>query len=132
MAMSLDNKGYISICQSKGGEGGGGYVAPYTNNFFFDDFQLHMGLGCNCDVLELFQSAQNANAPHLRPFEGTPIYIGGGLIPRMAVLSGQPQMVFVQIGSSLTSNFQNLSGLLDQAIFSPKFIWVDGSGLNSS
>ena len=28
-------KGYVSICQStQGGEGGGGYEAPYTNNFF--------------------------------------------------------------------------------------------------
>ena len=37
---------------------------------FFNDFWLCMGLGCNSDVLELFQSVQNANAPHLRPFEG--------------------------------------------------------------
>ena len=37
---------------------------------FFDNFQLWMGPGCKCDVLELFQSVQNANALHIRPFEG--------------------------------------------------------------
>ena len=44
-----------------------------------------------------------------KTFWRTPIYIGGGLIPKMAVLSGWPQVVFIQIGSSLTSKFQNLS-----------------------
>ena len=60
-------KGYVGICRSTQG---GGSEAPYTNNFFFDDFRLCMGLGCNCDVLELFQSVHNANTPHLRSFEG--------------------------------------------------------------
>ena len=67
----MRGKGYIGICWStQGAEGGGGYEAPYTNNFFFEDFRLYISLGCNCDVLELLQSVQNANAPHLRPFEG--------------------------------------------------------------
>ena len=62
----------------------------------------------------------------------TPVYIGRGLIPKMAVLSGRPQVVFVRIGPGLTSNFRNLSGRLHQAIFSLKFVRIGGSGLNSS
>ena len=64
------SKGYVSIFQStRGGEGGGG-LRLLIQITFFDDFQLCMDLGWNCDVLQLLQSVQNANAPHLRPFEG--------------------------------------------------------------
>ena len=40
------------------------------SDWYNNEIVMIMGLGCNCDVLELFQSVQNANAPHLRPFEG--------------------------------------------------------------
>ena len=50
----------------------------------------------------------------------TPVYIGRGLIPKMAVLSGRPQVVFVRIGPGLTSNFQNSSGLADLASIAAK------------
>jgi len=60
----------------------------------------------------------------------TPVYIGRALIPKMVVLSGRWQVIFVRIGPGLSSNFENLSGLLDQASFWPKFVRISGSGLS--
>ena len=126
------NQGVCRHLPEHTGWGGGGGMRLLIRIPFFRWFLALYGPRIQLWCFRAISECSECKCPSFKTFWRTPVYIGEGLIPKMAVLSRRPQVVFVQIGSGLTSKFQNLSGLLDQAIFSPKFIQIGGSDLNSS